>query len=39
MAGKIGVFSSEKLASFLEALNATVQIKVAMPKTKVAAGQ
>ena len=37
MAGKIGNFSSEKLASFLKALNATVHIKVVMPKTKIAA--
>ena len=37
MAGKIGNFSSEKLASFLKALNATVHIKVAMPKKKIAA--
>jgi predicted XRE-type DNA-binding protein len=39
MAGKIGNFSSEKLTSFLKALDATVHIKVAMPKTKIAAGQ
>ena len=39
MAGKIGHFSSEKLASFLKALNAKVYIKVAMPRTKIAAGQ
>ena len=37
MAGKIGNFSSEKLTSFLKALNATVQIKVSIPKTKIAA--
>ena len=37
MAGKIGNFSSEKLASFLKALNATVQIKVSIPKAKIAA--
>ena len=38
MAGKIGHFSSEKLASFLKALNAKVQVKVAMPRNKIASG-
>ena len=36
--GKIGHFSSEKLASFLKALNATVQVKVAMPRNKISSG-
>ncbi len=39
MAGKIGHFSAEKLASFLDALNAKITVKVMMPKAKIAAGQ
>ena len=39
MRGKIANFSSEKLASFLKALNAKVHVKVAMPRTKIASGQ
>lgn len=36
MKGKISHFSSEKLTLFLHALDAQVQVKVKLPKTKVA---